>query len=117
MKEKEKLNAYKIAYGINRERKCTGHSAPPLFWPFPMLHERGGILTCNQKPTRVSLIYRTEPTTKKVENRRTEKLTKTAKCSEVSVNGLVNPEKKNLEKIKKATVGNDLQKRKVLGLC
>jgi len=58
-----------------------------------MLHERGGILTCNQKPTRVSLIYRTEPTTKKVDNRRTEKLTKTAKCSEVSVNGLVNPEK------------------------
>jgi len=26
---------------------------------------RGAILTCAQKPTRVSLIYRTEPTTKK----------------------------------------------------
>jgi len=31
---------------------------------------RDAMLMCTQKPTWVSLIYRTEPTTKKVENRK-----------------------------------------------
>ena len=31
-------------------------------------------LTCNQQPARVSLIYRTKPTTKKWENRKTKKV-------------------------------------------
>ena len=31
---------------------------------------RDAILTCARKPTRVSLIYRTEPTTKKCKNRK-----------------------------------------------
>jgi len=47
------------------------------------------ILTCAQKLTRVSLIYCTEPTTKKW---KTEKLKrKKCICSEVSVNSLANP--------------------------
>ena len=50
---------------------------------------RDAILTCARKPTRVSLIYRTEPTTKKC---KTEK-TKSRKqiCSEITVNNLGNP--------------------------
>ena len=47
------------------------------------------ILTCVWKPTWVSLIYRTEPTTKKY---KTEKLkSKKRICSEVTVNSLGNP--------------------------
>jgi len=47
------------------------------------------IFTCARKPTWVSLIYRTEPTTKKCE---TEKLkSKKRICSEVTVNRLENP--------------------------
>ena len=38
---------------------------------------RDAILTCARKLTRVSLIYRTETTTKNVENRKTEKFKKT----------------------------------------
>jgi len=38
---------------------------------------RDAILTCARKPTRVSLIYRTEPTTKKCKNRRKNKKYKT----------------------------------------
>jgi len=55
---------------------------------------RGASLRCARKPTRVSLIYRTEPTSKKW---KTEKLkSKKRICSEVSVNSPgnrgVNPE-------------------------
>jgi len=46
---------------------------------------RDAILTCARKPTRVSLIYRTEPTTKKC------KTEKKRICSEVSENSLGNP--------------------------
>jgi len=34
---------------------------------------RDAILTCARKPTRVGLIYRTEPTTEKCKNRKTKK--------------------------------------------
>ena len=44
---------------------------------------RDAILTCAQKPTRVSLIYRAEPTTKKRKIKKSK--TKKRTCSEVSV--------------------------------
>jgi len=49
---------------------------------------RDAILTCARKPTRVSLIYRAEPTTKKCKNRKTIKKVKDGICSEVTVNSL-----------------------------
>jgi len=50
---------------------------------------RDAILTCARKPTWVSLIYRTEPTTTKC---KTEKLkSKKRICSKVAVNSLGNP--------------------------
>jgi len=48
---------------------------------------RDAILTCAQKPTWVSLIYRTETDNEKVENRKKLKSKKRI-CSEVSVNSL-----------------------------
>ena len=45
---------------------------------------RDVILTCARKPTWVSLIYRTEPTTKKCKNRKTKSRKQT--CSEITVN-------------------------------
>jgi len=41
---------------------------------------RDAILTCARKPTRVSLIYRTEPTTRKCKTKKTKKLKRI--CSE-----------------------------------
>jgi len=57
---------------------------------------RDAILTCAQKPTRVSLIYHTEPTTEKWN---TEKLKSKKKriCSEVSVNSPGNHVEKRLQ--------------------
>jgi len=59
---------------------------------------RDAILTCARKPTWVSLIYRTEPTTKKC---KTEK-TKSRKqiCSEITVNSPGNPRSKYLSRKK-----------------
>jgi len=50
---------------------------------------RDAILTCARKPTWVSLIYRTEPTTKKCENRKTK--SRKQICSEITVNSPGNP--------------------------
>ena len=50
---------------VNRHRSCT----VTFILPYDTI--RDVILTCARKPTRVSLIYRTEPTTKKC---KTEKL-------------------------------------------
>ena len=50
---------------------------------------RDAILTCARKPTWISLIYRTQPTTKKCKNRKT-KSTKQI-CSEITVNSPGNP--------------------------
>jgi len=68
-----------------------------IFAPFPghlRLYDtiRDAILTCARKPTRVRLIYRTEPTTKKCKNRKTKKSRKQI-CSEseITVNSLGNP--------------------------
>jgi len=60
---------------------------------------RDAILTCARKPTWVSLIYRTEPTTKKC---KTEKKTKSRKqiCSEITVNSPANPRSKYLSRRK-----------------
>jgi len=51
---------------------------------------RDAILTCTRKPTWVSLIYRTEPTSKNWEKRQTKKI-KYILCSEVLVNSPGNP--------------------------
>ena len=45
---------------------------------------RDAILTCARKPTWVSLIYRTQPTTKKCKNRKTK--SRKQICSEITVN-------------------------------
>ena len=45
---------------------------------------RDAILTCARKPTRVSLIYRKETTTKKCKNRKTK--SRKQICSEITVN-------------------------------
>jgi len=74
---------------------------------------REAILTCAQRLTSVSLIYRTEPTTKQCEK---EKLkSKKRICSEVSVNS---PEIREVspEEEKDVCGRKDLQKRKVLSL-
>ena len=89
---------------------------PPRKYQHSQLHTirydtiRDAFLTCAQKPTRVSLIYRTESTTKKW---KTEKLkSKKRICSEVSVSS-----PGNLKKKRKGCGGRkDLQKRKVLSL-
>ena len=50
---------------------------------------RDAILTCARKPTWVSLIYRTQPTTKKCKNRKTK--SRKQICSEITVNSPGNP--------------------------
>jgi len=75
---------------------------------------RDAILMCARKPTLVSLICRTGPTTKTCG--KTEKLTSNKWiCSEVTLNSLgfhvVSPEEE-----KEGCGGKDLQKRKVLSL-
>jgi len=51
---------------------------------------RDAVLTCARKPTRFSLIYRTEPTTKKCKNRKQTKSRKQM-CSEITVNSPGSP--------------------------
>jgi len=51
---------------------------------------RDAILTCARKPARVSLIYRTEPTTKKCKTRKKTKSRRQI-CSEITVNSPGNP--------------------------
>jgi len=60
---------------------------------------RDAILTCALKPTWVSLIYRTEPTTKKCKNRKKTKSRKPV-CSEITVNRTGNPRSKYLSRRK-----------------
>jgi len=50
---------------------------------------RDAILTCARKPTRVSLIYRMELTTKNCKNRKTK--SRKQICSEITVSSLGNP--------------------------
>jgi len=50
---------------------------------------RDAILTCARKPTWLSLIYRTQPTTKKCKNRTTK--SRKQICSEITVNSPGNP--------------------------
>ena len=71
---------------------------------------RDAILTCAQKPTWVSLIYHTEPTTKKLEKLESRKQI----CSEITVNSLGNPCSKSWRRKREGCGGKDLQKRKVL---
>ena len=65
---------------------------------------RDAILTCARKPTWVSLINRTEPTTKKCKNRKKTKSRKQI-CPEITVNSPGNPCSKYLSRKKgRATV-------------
>jgi len=75
---------------------------------------RDAILTCARKPSWVSLIYRTEPTTKKCKNRKTK--SRKQICSEITVNRLGNPCSESWRRKTKGCSGKDLQKRKVLSL-
>jgi len=74
---------------------------------------RHAILTCNQKLISVSLIYRTEPTTKKWENRKTK--VKTDMVRSIGKQSRESMES-NLKKKRKAIVGRICKKRKVLSL-
>jgi len=60
---------------------------------------RDAILTCVRKSTWVSLIYRTEPTTKKCKNRKKTKSRKQV-CSEITVNSVGNPRSEYLSRRK-----------------
>jgi len=75
---------------------------------------RDAILTCARKPSWVSLIYRTETTTKKCKNRRTK--SRKQICSEITVNSLGNPCSESWRRKTKGCSGKDLKKRKVLSL-
>ena len=75
---------------------------------------RDAVLTCDRQPTRVSLIYRTEPTAKKCKNRKTK--SRKHICSEITVNSLGNPCSETWRRKRKGCSGKDLQKRKVLSL-
>ena len=72
---------------------------------------RDANLTCNLKLTRVSLIYRTEPATKKWKKLKRKKRV----CSEVSVNSPWNSWSPEDEK--EDYGGEDLQRRNVLSLA
>ena len=58
---------------------------------------RDAISTCARKPTWVSLIYRTEPITKKCKNRKKTK-SREHICSEITVNSPGNPRSKYLSR-------------------
>ena len=62
---------------------------------------RDAILTCARKPTWVSLIYSTEPTTKKCKNGKTKSREQT--CSEITVNSPKNSCSEYLRKKKGRT--------------
>jgi len=75
------------------------------------------MLTCARKLTRVSLIYRTEPTTRHKKWKTKKKLkTKTRICSEVSVNSPQGIRGVSPEEEKEGCGWKDLQKTKVLSL-
>ena len=74
-------NVLSFAFTSIFNHTATGH---------PKYTIRDAILTCARKPTWVSLIYRTEPTTKKCKNRKKTKGRKQI-CSEIAVNSPGNP--------------------------
>ena len=88
-----------------------------LFAQNPLWYDtiRDAIITCAWKPTWVSLIYRTEPTTKKCKNRKKTKSRKQI-CTEITVNSLGNPRSESWRRKRTGCGGNDLQKRKDLNL-
>jgi len=82
------------------------------FWPIRYDTIRDAILTCARKPTWVSLIYRTETTTKNCKTEKQKSKNRYARSNSKSLgNHVVRSEKK-----KKGCCGKDLQKRKVLSL-
>jgi len=73
---------------------------------------RDAILTCARKPTRVSLIYRTETTTKNCKTEKLKSKNRYARSNSKSLwNHVARPEGE-----KRGCSGNDLQKRKALSL-
>jgi len=77
---------------------------------------RDAILTCARKLTWVSLIYRTEPTTKKCKNRKTKSRKQIWSEIGLTVNCLGNPCSESRRRKRKGCGGKDLQKRTVLSL-
>ena len=76
---------------IPRSTTFSVHATVGYDSVFPMQHVRYDkirdvILTCARKLTRVSLIYRTEPTTKRWKKQEKNRKAKKRVCSEVSVN-------------------------------
>ena len=76
---------------------------------------RDAILTCARKPTWVSLIYRTEPTTEKCNNRKKTKSRKQI-CSEITVNSPGNPRSKYLSRRQEGLQWEGFAEKKVLSL-
>ena len=76
MKGKQQI-ACALSNGAIAEGPSHGPKLPCVFTfsRLGLLHDttRYAILTCARKPTRVSLIYRTEPATKKCKNRKIKK--------------------------------------------
>ena len=93
--------------------KANWRHCHPVYWPCSHTI-RDAILTCARKPTWVSFICRTEPTTKKCKNRKTK--SRKQICSEITVNSLGNPCSESWKRKRKGCGGKDLQKRKVLSL-
>ena len=89
-----------ILWFLSLPGMCVGTSSrrrqPP--WCVGLRYDtiRDAILTCARKPTWVSLIYRTEPTTKKCKNRKTK--SRKQICSEMTVNSPGNPCSKYLRR-------------------
>jgi len=75
---------------------------------------RDAILTCAQKPTWVSLIYRTEPTTKKWKTEKKLKSEKTYMLRSIGKQSGESVEYVSREEANGGCGGKDLQKRKVL---
>jgi len=90
---RKQLRGYLLGHPVRYDAKCYFNNA---------------ILTCARKPTWVSLIYRTEPTTKKC---KTEKLKSRKQiCSEITRNSLGNLCNKSWRRKRKGCGGKDLQK-------
>ena len=75
---------------------------------------RDAILTCARKPTWISLIYRTQPTTKKCKNRKTK--SRKQICSEITVNSPGNPCSEYLRRRNEGLQWEGSAEKKVLSL-
>ena len=82
-----------LIYGVNYAVALTTNAMLTAYDTI-----RDAILTCARKPTWVSLIYRTEPTTKKCKNKKNK--SRKQICSEITVNSLGNSRSEYLSRRK-----------------